>query len=230
MFCSIGMKLSMCLIDDSVHPPAVFLWMLCHNGHFSLGHSGAQQELIPGGLSYLLGGYSVVGVVVLNSLQVKHFINQTVFSICVFIIAIFQTPKVEFIFWKRLHKYKLEHNFFIICKCYMFCCWRAVPKLYTGRWIQCWYGKMIHLPYVEGITSRRDGNKELWGTGTGKLPSIHRKWVKPCLKLLFRRFVLWRKCLLIAQAIGFLLWTNSFGITKNGQEGQMIGGHWKNLF
>lgn len=50
-------------------------------------------------------------VVVLNSLQVTHFLNQTVFSLCVFIIAIFQTPKVEFVFWKRLHKYKLELNF-----------------------------------------------------------------------------------------------------------------------
>lgn len=48
----------------------------------SLEHSGAEQELIPGGLSYLLGGCSGVRVVVLNSLQVKHFINQTVYPLC----------------------------------------------------------------------------------------------------------------------------------------------------
>lgn len=87
--------------------------MLCHNGHFTLEHPGAEKELIPGGLSYLLGGYSIVGVVVLNSLQVKDFINQTLFSLCVLIIAVFQTAKVEFIFRKRLHKYKLKLNFLL---------------------------------------------------------------------------------------------------------------------
>lgn len=75
--------------------------MLCHNRHFSLEHSGAEQELIPGGLSYLLGGYSGVRVVVLNRLQVKHFINQTLFMLCVFIITTSQTPTVEFIFLKE---------------------------------------------------------------------------------------------------------------------------------
>lgn len=70
-------ELGMCLIDVLRQCLRQFIYMQfsckmqCHNGHFGLGHSGAQQELIPGGLSYLLGGYVVVRVVVLNSLQVN---------------------------------------------------------------------------------------------------------------------------------------------------------------
>lgn len=52
-------------------------------------------------------------------------------------------------------------------------------------------------------------------------PSCSRKWAKPCPKLWLQHFVVWRKPLLIAQAIGFLLWANSFGFTECCQ------GDWK---
>lgn len=49
-------------------------------------------------------------------------------------------------------------------------------------------------------------------------PSCSRKWAKPCPKLWLQHFVVWRKPLLIAQAIGFLLWANSFSFTESCQE------------
>lgn len=110
MFCYIGMKLSMFLLD-----------VFCFWDSFSIcsipvqpsAKWSAQQKFVPDGLSYLLGGYAVVRAVALNNLQVQHLIKQIVFSLHIFIIAIFQMPKVQFIFWKRHHKYKLQRNFLL---------------------------------------------------------------------------------------------------------------------
>lgn len=72
--------------------------MQCHGGHPSLGHSGAPQEPVPGALRSLLGGEAVVRAAGLNILPGKGLVNQTVFSLRVFIIVTFQTPEVQFIF------------------------------------------------------------------------------------------------------------------------------------
>lgn len=68
----------MCFVPETVSQSAVFLYNALPNGHMDIlvwGFSGGQQEFIPDGLSYLLGGYTVVRAVALDSLQVQHLIK-----------------------------------------------------------------------------------------------------------------------------------------------------------
>lgn len=54
-----------------------------------------------------------------------------------------------------------------------------------------------------GIASLGLGKQGLCGPRTGELAPFLRKWVQPSSKLFLRRFVLRRKCLLIAQRCRF---------------------------
>lgn len=77
-------------------------------------------------------------------------------------------------------------------------------------------------PLLRGGCRQRRGDGKLapWGKGIGKcfpLAAGNGRNLAP--KLWLRHYVVWRKPLLIAQAIGFLLWANSFGFAERCQEG-----------